>query len=82
VRQVAATVINPVTHGALWGTNAYFWDPSKKNAMSHRWNFDIQRELNPDLILTVAYVGALEGGWISTWRRTRRPHRDLVQQRT
>jgi hypothetical protein len=59
VRQAEATLLSPVTEGAPWGRNAYFWDPRKKNGMSHQWNFDIQRELQRNLIMTVAYVGSI-----------------------
>jgi hypothetical protein len=59
VSQVNAFVIAPLTTGAPWGRNTYFWDPKKKNAMSQQWNFDIQRELQRNLSLTVAYVGSI-----------------------
>jgi hypothetical protein len=59
VRQVDLSVISPVTTGAPWGRNTYFWDPKKKNARLQQYNFDIQREIDKNLILTVAYVGSV-----------------------
>jgi Carboxypeptidase regulatory-like domain len=58
VRQVDLSVISPVTTGAPWGKNTYFWDPKKKNAMIQQYNVDIQREIDKNLIVTVAYVGS------------------------
>ena len=48
-----------MTTGAPWGRNTYFWDPRKKNAMVQQYNFDIQREIDKNLIVTVAYVGSV-----------------------
>jgi hypothetical protein len=58
VRQVDQSAISPITTGAPWGRNTYFWDPKKKNAKLQQYNFDIQREINKNLIMTVAYVGS------------------------
>jgi len=58
IRQVDALSISPLTTGAPWGRNTYYWDPRKKNALIQQYNFDIQREIDKNLLITVAYVGS------------------------
>jgi hypothetical protein len=41
-----------------WTTAAWFWDPAKKNALSRQWNIEIQRQLSPQLMTSLAYVGS------------------------
>ncbi len=59
VKDVDSSVLAAVTSGVPWGTVTYFWDPKKKNAASHQWNIDVQRELRANLLMTVAYVGSV-----------------------
>src|ERR1700687_4392703 len=58
VKQIDGTPVSPVTTGAPWGTVSYFWDPRKKDAMSHQWNVDIQHQFSEHFVLTTAYVGS------------------------
>jgi hypothetical protein len=44
--------------GTLIGQNVQFVDPSDRTPMFHNWHFDIQRELAPQTVLTVSYVGS------------------------
>ncbi|MFC5861873.1 carboxypeptidase regulatory-like domain-containing protein [Acidicapsa dinghuensis] len=39
-------------------SNQWFYDPHIKNPYSEQWNFGIQRQLNPSLVLRVDYVGS------------------------
>jgi hypothetical protein len=41
--------------------SAYFNDPDRKDAYSHQWHFEIQREITPNLMASVAYVGSENG---------------------
>ncbi len=59
VRAVDSSQLSAVTAGAPWGTVSYFWDPSKKNAESHQWNVELQRELMRDMVVSAAYVGSI-----------------------
>ena len=34
------------------------YDPNRKNARSQQWNFEVQRQMSKDLLLSVAYVGS------------------------
>ncbi len=42
-------------------TGAYFNDPDRKNAYSHQWHLEVQREITRDLMVGVAYVGSYNG---------------------
>jgi hypothetical protein len=42
-------------------TGAYFNDPDRKNAYSHQWHLEIQRQLTHNLMAGVAYVGSYNG---------------------
>jgi outer membrane receptor protein involved in Fe transport len=42
-------------------TGAYFNDPDRKNAYSHQWHLEIQRQLFRNLMIGVAYVGSYNG---------------------
>jgi hypothetical protein len=41
--------------------SAYFNDPNRKDAYSHQWHLEIQREITPSLMMSVAYVGSENG---------------------
>jgi hypothetical protein len=58
IEQIDRTSLSPITEGAPWGTITYFWDPRKKNAKSHQWNLEVQRELSPSFVVSAAYVGS------------------------
>ena len=46
---------------APWNSTGFFNDPNRKNAYSHQWHVELQRELTPDLIAGAAYVGSYNG---------------------
>ncbi len=41
-----------------WDTAGWFWDPAKKNAFSHQWNIELQRQSSEHLMASLAYVGS------------------------
>lgn len=41
-----------------WEIVNWMYDPNLKNARSYQWNAQIQRQLQPNLLLAVAYVGS------------------------
>ena len=42
-------------------TNTFGDDPKYKDGYSNQWNFEIQRELSPSMMVSVAYVGSSNG---------------------
>jgi hypothetical protein len=42
-------------------TGAYFNDPGRKNAYSHQWHVELQRQFTRNLMVGVAYVGSYNG---------------------
>ena len=51
----------PSDRPSIWpiaGTGFFYWPQDSKTSTMYEWNFNIQRELARDLVLSVAYVGA------------------------
>jgi len=46
----------PTSHP--WATGGFYDDPNFKDARSHQWNLEIQRQLGRNLLVAVAYVGS------------------------
>jgi outer membrane receptor protein involved in Fe transport len=46
---------------APWNSTGFFNDPDRKNAYSHQWNIDVQRQFSRNLVAGVAYVGSYNG---------------------
>jgi Carboxypeptidase regulatory-like domain/TonB dependent receptor len=44
-----------------WNASGWFNDPDRKNAYSHQWHVEIQREMTRDLMVSVGYVGSYNG---------------------
>lgn len=44
-----------------WTSTGYFNAPDRKNAYSHQWHVEIQRELAKNLMVGAAYVGSYNG---------------------
>jgi hypothetical protein len=44
-----------------WNSSGFFNDPDRKNAYSHQWHVELQRELTDDLVVAAAYVGSYNG---------------------
>jgi hypothetical protein len=44
-----------------WNSSGFFNDPDRKNAYSHQWHFELQRELSNDMMVAAAYVGSHNG---------------------
>jgi hypothetical protein len=44
-----------------WNSSGWFNDPDRKNAYSHQWHVEIQREMTRNLMVAVAYVGSYNG---------------------
>jgi hypothetical protein len=41
-----------------WATGGFYGDPNFKDARSHQWNLEVQRQIGRDLVVAVAYVGS------------------------
>jgi hypothetical protein len=48
-------LINPATPAAVTG---HYYDPNFQDPYSEQWNFEVQRELSKNHIVSVAYVGS------------------------
>jgi outer membrane receptor protein involved in Fe transport len=46
---------------APWNSTGFFNAPDRKNAYSHQWHVEVQRELNRNLMAAAAYVGSYNG---------------------
>jgi hypothetical protein len=44
-----------------WNAGGWFNDPNRKNAYSHQWHVEIQREMTRDLMVGIGYVGSYNG---------------------
>jgi hypothetical protein len=44
-----------------WSSAQFFNDPDRKNAYSHQWHLEVQREITRDLMVAAAYVGSYNG---------------------
>ena len=44
-----------------WNSTGYFNSPDRKNAYSHQWHVELQREVTRNLMVGVAYVGSYNG---------------------
>jgi hypothetical protein len=44
-----------------WNSSGFYNDPDRKNAYSHQWHVELQRELTHNLVAGVAYVGSYNG---------------------
>lgn len=46
---------------APWNSEGFYNDPNRKNAYSHQWHIDLQREITPRMMVGLAYVGSYNG---------------------
>jgi hypothetical protein len=44
-----------------WNSGGWFNDPDRKNAYSHQWNVEVQREMARNLMVSLGYVGSYNG---------------------
>jgi outer membrane receptor protein involved in Fe transport len=44
-----------------WNHSGYYNDPNRKNAYSHQWQMEVQRELTRNMLAAVGYVGSYNG---------------------
>jgi hypothetical protein len=44
-----------------WNSTGYFNAPDRKNAYSHQWHLEVQRQITRNLMASVAYVGSYNG---------------------
>jgi hypothetical protein len=46
---------------APWNSEGFYNDPNRKNAYSHQWHVEYQREITRNLMGAIAYVGSYNG---------------------
>jgi outer membrane receptor protein involved in Fe transport len=44
-----------------WEATGWVNDPERRNAYSHQWNIEVQRQFNESLMASLAYVGSFNG---------------------
>jgi len=44
-----------------WNSTGYFNAPDRKNAYSHQWHVEVQREIGKNMMVGAAYVGSYNG---------------------
>ncbi len=44
-----------------WSQSGYFNDPDRKDPYSHQWHVEIQRQMTPSMMMSIAYVGSRSG---------------------
>jgi Carboxypeptidase regulatory-like domain/TonB dependent receptor len=49
---------SPLPGPSPWGNGTWYEDANHKNAYSHQWNVEIQRQMTTNLIMSVGYVGS------------------------
>jgi hypothetical protein len=42
-----------------WNSSGWFNDPDRKDAYSHQWNVELQRQITDNLMVSAAYVGSV-----------------------
>ncbi|HKC66446.1 MAG TPA: TonB-dependent receptor [Pyrinomonadaceae bacterium] len=50
---------NPLPTTNPWGVGSFPNVPTYKDPYSHQWHVEVQRELSPTMVLSVAYVGSV-----------------------
>ncbi len=54
----AIGLTNPVVTPTPWANTSYTNDPRYSNPRSQQWQFDIERQLGPSAVASIAYVGS------------------------
>ncbi|MGA2327883.1 MAG: TonB-dependent receptor [Bryobacteraceae bacterium] len=60
ITNIEGSFPDPSVPTDAWGSlsGRYLNEPNFKNARSHQWNFDIERQFGQSMMLSVAYVGS------------------------
>lgn len=58
INQVDDESLSLETTGVPWGTQGYFWDPSKRDPLSQEWNVAVQQQFSKNFAATISYVGS------------------------
>jgi outer membrane receptor protein involved in Fe transport len=56
-----ATLPFAAPRAAPWNSEGFYNDPDRKNAYSHQWHVELQREFTRNLMGAIAYVGSYNG---------------------
>jgi len=51
----------PLPPATPWTSGSFFVAPDFKDGYSQQWNFEIQRQMTPNLMIAAAYVGSVNG---------------------
>ena len=55
------SILSPLPGASPWGNGTWYEDANHKNAYSHQWNVEIQRQMTSNLIMSLGYVGSKTG---------------------
>jgi hypothetical protein len=56
IKEANRFIGNPLPDASPFGSAGWYANPDLKNAYSHQWNVEIQRQLTADMTFSVAYV--------------------------
>ena len=54
-------ILSPLPGASPWGNGTWYEDANHKNAYSHQWNLEIQRQMTHNLVMSMGYVGSKTG---------------------
>jgi outer membrane receptor protein involved in Fe transport len=63
ITRLVGGFLSPTARPSPWNFGPWVWmdDPNFKDTRSQQWNLDIQRELSPNMMVSVAYSGSTNG---------------------
>jgi hypothetical protein len=61
VDKAQTSIASALPGASPWGNGTWFYDANHKNAYSHQWNVEIQRQMTSKLLMAVGYVGSKTG---------------------
>lgn len=56
-----ASIQSALPGASPWGNGTWYYDANHKDAYSHQWNLEIQRQMTSNLLMSVGYVGSKTG---------------------
>ena len=59
IQQQGLGFATPLPTNSPWTVGSFDDDPKYKDPLSHQWHIEVQREITPTMMLSVAYVGSI-----------------------
>jgi hypothetical protein len=61
IQEIQGTFPSVLPEPTPWEATGWVNDPARRNGYSHQWNLEIQRQINDNLMASLAYVGSFNG---------------------